>query len=290
MGQALVAVRASSVNVIDTRVRSGMMGVLAGKKFPRIPGADVAGVVKAVPAGATGLSVGDAVFGAVDPFRGGAFAEVAAVPVGQLAPKPDSLTFAEAAALPVAGVAALTALRKLGKVTAGQRVLVHGGSGAVGLFAIQIARRLGAHVTAVSGASGLDAMRQAGADVVIDYRAPDAASFSSPFDVILDASGALPFARGKAALSPRGVLVEPSPTIPLVIGSTLANLFRGRKHMALMSVPKRADLEELAREVADGSLRPLVARTFNLSEAEKALAFMEKGGVVGKVVVTVGSG
>lgn len=285
-GQALVAMRASSVNVIDNRVRSGRMGVLAGRKFPKIPGADIAGVVRAVGAGVTDIKAGDAVFGATDVFKGGAFAETVAAPAKQLATKPESLPFEHAAALPIAGVAALVSMRDLGKVEAGTKVLVHGGSGAVGLFAIQIAKRLGGHVTAVAGTSGGAAMKAAGADVVIDYRKRDATRFATAFDVILNASGALPFAKAKAALSPRGVLVEPSPTIPLVIGSKLANLFRRRKHQALMVAPRRADLELLARWVGDGTLRPLVARAYPLSEADKALAAMEQGGVIGKVVVT----
>lgn len=286
-GHVLVKVQASSVNVIDNRIRAGKMGLLVDKKFPKIPGADLAGIVTAVGADVTNFKIGDTVFGAVNPFQGGAFAEVARVPAKQLAVKPASLPMEEAASLPVAGVAALTALRDLGKVKSGDKVLIHGGSGAVGLYAIQIAKRFGAHVTAVAGTSGIEAMKAAGADIVIDYRRQDGGRFDGTFNTILAASGALPFEKAKAFLEPRGVLVEPSPTIPLVIGSKLANLFRGRQHLPLMAIPNRADLDLLARWAADGSLRTAIAQTYPLSEARDALGAMEQGGVVGKVIVTV---
>jgi NADPH:quinone reductase-like Zn-dependent oxidoreductase len=286
-GHVLVKVQASSVNVIDNRIRAGKMGLLVDKKFPKIPGADLAGIVTAVGADVTNFKIGDTVFGAVNPFKGGAFAEVARVPAKQLAVKPASLPMEEAASLPVAGVAALTALRDLGKVKSGDKVLIHGGSGAVGLYAIQIAKRFGAHVTAVAGTSGIEAMKAAGADIVIDYRRQDGGRFDGKFNTILNASGALPFAKAKAFLEPRGVLVEPSPTIPLVIGSKLANLFRGRQHLPLMAIPNRADLDLLARWAADGSLRTAIAQTYPLSEAHDALGAMEQGGVVGKVVIMV---
>lgn len=286
-GHVLVCVRASSVNVIDNRVRSGMMGPLASKTFPRVPGADIAGTVLQVGEGVAGLEVGDAVFGAVDPLKGGAFAEIAAVPASQLAVKPGSLSFETAASLPIAGIAALRSMRDLGQVKSGAKVLVHGGSGAVGLFAIQIARRLGAHVTAVAGAAGQAAMRDAGADVVIDYRKPDAmAALAGPCDVILNASGAAPYARARGMLSATGRLIEPSPTIPLVIGSKIANLFRRRRHLALLARPDRADLELLAGWIVDGALKTTIAMSFPLAQARDALSAMERGGVVGKVVIS----
>ena len=290
-GEVVVAQHASSVNVIDSRVREGRMGILAGKRFPKLPGADVAGVVVARGAGVSGLAVGDRVFGAVDPMTGGAFAERVAVPAGQLAPLPPGLDMTVAAVLPVAGLAALTALRDLGRVTPGQRVLVHGGSGGVGLLAIAIARHLGAAVTAVSGAEGLPAMRAAGAMEAIDHRAPGAAAaLAGPFDVILNLSGRMPWAEGRGRLTPAGRLVEPSPTIALVLGATLANLARRRKHLPLMTKPRRAALEELGRLAAGGALRPVIARSYPLAEAAAAFAEQEAGGVIGKLVVTIREG
>ncbi|HLG83550.1 MAG TPA: NAD(P)-dependent alcohol dehydrogenase [Bradyrhizobium sp.] len=287
-GLVLVSLRASSVNVIDNRVRAGKMGLLAGKRFPRIPGADVAGVVVETGTSVAGLKVGDSVFGALDPFKGGAFAERAAMPANQLALKPPELAFETAAALPLAGLAALTSIRDLGKVGRRVKVLIHGASGAVGLFAVQIARRLGAEVTAVAGTAGIEAAKAAGADIVVDYRKQDASHFPVSFDVILNASGALPYAQAKASLAGGGRFIEPSPTIPGVIGATILNVFRHRQHLPLMTKVRRADLELLATWAMEGSLKPLIAKNYPFADAPEALRAMEQGGVVGKVVVSMG--
>lgn len=286
-GQVVVKLRASSINVIDSRVRKGLMGPLVNKTFPKIPGADVAGTVAGVGPGVSNFKVGDAVFGALDPMKGGAFAEYAAVPAAQLAPKPSSLSFEEAAALPIAGLAALLALRDLGKTKAGAKVLIHGASGAVGLFAIQIAKHMGARVTAVAGTGGIAAILAAGADEVIDYRKQDGQAFATTFDVIINASGQMPYAKGKRYLAARGALIEPSPTIPMVIGSILANLFRTKKHKTLITIPRHADLETLAAMISNGALKPTIARVYPLTEAKQAFVAMEQGGVVGKLIVTM---
>jgi len=289
-GHVLVAVRAASLNLIDARVRNGQMGPLVNKRFPKVAGADFAGVVRAVGAGVTGLTVGEAVYGALDPFKGGAFAEIANVPAGQLAPLPIGIGFEEAASLPIAGLAALTSVRDLGRVTAGQRVLIHGASGPVGLFAVQIAKHLGAHVTAVAGQAGLAAAEAFGADVLIDYRKQDATIFTEPFDMILNASGKLPFALGRHALRPDGRLIEPAPSIPVFIGSKVANLFRRQQHLVLQTVPARAPLETLSTLVASGVLKTTIATTLPMDSARQGFLQMERGGTVGKIVVTVQGG
>lgn len=286
-GQVVVAVHATSVNVIDSRVRDGRMGPLVSKTFPKTPGADVAGVVLAVGPGVTDFKVADEVFGAADPFKGGAFAERVVLPVGQLALKPPGITFEQAASLPIAGLAALDTIRKLGQVKAGDEVLIHGASGGVGLFAIQLAKQAGATVTAVTGTGGVTAVRGFRADTVIDYRTQDASAFSHSFDVILNASGKLPYGIGKRFLKPGGRLIEPSPTIPLVIGTKLMNPFRSRKHLPLLAFPRRADLETLALLASQGTLQTTISATYSLIDFRSAFSAMEKGGTVGKVVVLI---
>ncbi len=286
-GQVLVAVRATSLNLIDARVRKGMMGPLVNKRFPKIPGADVAGVVAVVGPGTEGFRVGDAVFGAVNPFVGGAMSEYAAVPASQLAHKPDGLSFEDAATLPISGLAALQVLRDLGAVRAGSEVLIHGASGPVGLFAVQIAKQFGARVAAVAGTGGLDTVKASGADEVIDYRKQDGQSFARAFDVIVNASGALPYAKAKRFLKPDGKLIEPSPTIPVFIGSKIANLFRRKKHLALAVTPKRADLETIGTMVTQGKIKTVIARRFGFSEAISAFKQLDQGGTIGKLVVNM---
>ncbi len=285
-GEIVVGVRAASINVIDSRVRNGMLGPLVKKTFPKVPGADFAGTVLAVGNGVSEFQAGDPVFGATDPFKGGAFAEQVAVPAGQVARKPEGLSFAQAAALPIAGLAALTSLRDLGQVRRGSEVLIHGATGGVGLCAVQMAKQLGARVTAVSGASGLAMLRSLGADEVVDYRSKGGGTtFDQKFDFILNASGKFPFAVGREFLTPTGRFVEPSPTIPMFLGSKIANLFRRKKHLMLAAFPKRADLDLLAGWAAEGKLQITIAQTFPFAQAKDGFAAMEKGGTAGKIVV-----
>jgi NADPH:quinone reductase-like Zn-dependent oxidoreductase len=230
------------------------------------------------------MAVGDRVFGATAPFKGGSFAEQAAVPATQLARLPEGMDSELAAALPIAGLAALYALRDLGKLQPGQRVLLHGATGAVGLYAVQIAKMIGATVVAVAGA-GLQAAGSLGADTLIDYRVQHGTRFDHPFDVILNLSGKLPWVLGRRHLTPAGRFIEPSPTIPLFIGAMAANIFRRRKLLPLATAPKRADLDYLARLVGNGTLKVTIAATLPFESAKDAFGMMEKGGVVGKVVV-----
>ncbi len=284
-GAVVVAVRARSINLIDIRVRSGAMGPLVNKRFPKVPGADVAGEVTAVGPGVEDLKPGDRVFGAADPFKGGAFAERIALPAINLCPLPAGLDPDLAASLPIAGLAALQSVRDLGQLKPGQAVLIHGATGPVGLFAVQLAKQTGAAVIAV-GSAGLETARRLGADRTIDYRSESDLPAGLRFDLVLNLSGKLPFARGRSLLKPEGRLVEPVPTIPLFIGSKLANLFRRQKHMALATAVRRADLAVLADLVAAGSLETVIAARFPFAATHEAYALVERGGVIGKVVVT----
>ena len=284
-GEVVVAPRAVGLNVVDNRVRRGAMGILAGKKFPRTPGADLAGEVLAVGKNVTDFSIGDAVFGATDAMAGGALAEQVTVPARQLSRMPATIDHRRAAALPTAGLAALFALRRLGRVRKGQRVLIHGSSGGAGLFAIQLARQDGAHVTAVCGTDGVAACRAMGADVVHDYR-QGIPAFDAPFDVIINFSGRLPFAAGRSQLTATGRFVEPSPTIPAVIGSTVANLLRRHQHLMLMTAARTADLDMLAGLVASDGLAVTIAADYPFDRAVDGLVALEMGGAVGKLIVT----
>jgi len=288
-GQVLVRVVAASINIIDSRTRSGKMGLVVNKRFPKVPGVDFAGVLTGVAPGVTGFVVGDEVYGATNPFKGGALAELVAVPNDQIWTKPKGLSFEQAAALPITGLAALYSVRNLGAVKFGDALLVHGASGGVGLFAIQIAKHLGAMVTAVAGPTGLAAVRAAGADIVIDYTTPGGSDFPQLFDVIINASGKMPFAVGKRYLKPDGRLIEPSPTIPVFIGSKLANLFRKKKHLMLNVFARSKDLAYLSSLVDAGRLSVTVAKVYPLASVQQAFREQEKGGVLGKIVVAMTS-
>lgn len=283
----LVSQRASSINVVDYRARSGLLAPFVNKKFPKIPGADVAGVVTAVGSKVRGFSVGDAVLGATDPFKGGALAETVAVLAKNLVHLPSKISFTQAAALPIAAVAALESVRDLGGVKAGQNVLIYGASGAVGLYAVQLAKHFGAHVTAVSGAAGIEVLNKLGADVVIDYR-KGPIKFARNFDVVIDYSSQFPFNTARAILTAAGRYVDASPNIPKFILSMIGNLFRRQKNLMLATATKAADLETIIDLVQKNVLTITVAKNFPLDQAKQAFTEMERGGTVGKIMVQVG--
>lgn len=280
----LVKVYAASLNVIDSRSRRGEMSPFVNKKFPKIPCADLSGVVAAVGPNVHDLKAGDEVLGATNAFKGGTLAEYAVVPRKALAVKPASLSWEEAAALPVAGVAALRALRDLGQLRRGQSVLIHGSSGGVGTFAVQIAKIQGAKVTAVSGPNGVDISRTLGANECIDYT-QSKAPLSGTYDLILNFSGHLPYKLARPLLSSTGKMIEPSPTISKFLGSKIANLFRRQKHLMLAAETTTSDLNTLLRFIAEKQLRIIVGNKFPFSQPQVAFTEFEKGGTLGKLVV-----
>jgi NADPH:quinone reductase-like Zn-dependent oxidoreductase len=282
----LVTVHASSLNVVDSRTRRGEMSPFVNKTFPKIPGVDFAGTVSAIGAGASRYKVGDLIYGATNPFKGGAFAEVLAVKEEAIAPKPSQMDMEQAAALPLAGLAALYSLRELGKVTAGHTVLIYGSSGGVGLMAIQIAKHLGTHVTTVSGSRGVGISREMGADITHDYQSGPV-RLNGPFDLVVDYSGKFPFDVARQYLKSNGRFVDPSPTIPKFIGSMLANPFRGQKQLMLTAESHRKDLEFLTSLVDSGKLKVNVAKVFSFESARHAFAELETGGTIGKLVVAI---
>jgi NADPH:quinone reductase-like Zn-dependent oxidoreductase len=296
-GEVLVAVRAASVNAGDSRlVRADpflVRLIYGGLLRPKIKilGADVAGEVLAVGAGVTRFRPGDEVYGDLSESGFGAFAELVSVPEEALAPKPPSLTFAEAAAVPLAALAALQGLRDRGSVRAGQRVLINGASGGVGSFAVQIARALGAEVTGVCSTRNVEMVRALGADDVVDYRREDITRSGERYDVMLDAAAWRPFGSYRPLLSPGGVYV--------LVGGATAYMFRalilgpwsarigGMKVKTLISKPNRADLEALTELIEAGKITPVVTTREGLAEVPAAIRDLEAGHARGKIVVSI---
>jgi NADPH:quinone reductase-like Zn-dependent oxidoreductase len=283
-------VRATSVNSGDWRqVRANpffirlMLGVRRPKK--QAFAADAAGVVEAVGDGVTGLNVGDEVFG----IRSGAAGEY--VSGKNFVAKPARLSFEEAAALPVAGVTALQAVREWsGGVKAGQHVLINGAGGGVGHFALQIAKADGAEVTAVTSPDKLDMARSLGADHVLDYTTTDFTRSGAKYDLIIDCSGNRSFGACLRALTPTGTLVFVGAhrgVLRRVLVATLRR--RVLKQRIAFSVAKvrRDDLFTLSSLVEDGKLKPVIDRTYSLEKTAEAVGYAEKQQVRGKVVITV---
>ena len=272
------------------RVLVPTMGLRRPKAAVR--GMDLAGRVEAVGREVTRFRPGDAVFGWTE---GGSYAEYASVPEDQLVPMPSTLSFEQAAAVPISGLAALQGLRDAGEVKAGQRVLVIGAAGGVGSFAVQLAKAFGAHVTGVASAAQAETVRAIGADEVIDYTREDVTDGSRHWDLILDTAGHRSLSRLRRALSPTGTLV--------IVGSegrgrwmggfdrqlraVALSRFVGQRLRMLSSTPRRDDLATLVELIEAGKVTPLIDRTFPLTQVPEAIGHMLKGGGRGKLVITV---
>lgn len=289
-GQVRVRVHAASINPVDGKVRRGELKLIAGGRFPKRPGLDFSGVVEAVGAGVTGLGAGDAVYGGTGSMSDGAFAERVVVAATSIARKPASLGHEIAAGVPTVSMAALQSLRDIVKVSGGDRVLVNGCTGGVGVFAVQIAKRSGATVVGVCGADGVGLARELGADEVIDYRAASITDHGTTFRAILELSGKLPFEAAHGILDKTGVYVDFSPSPASLIGNTIANPFRQHKHLFAMTAAKTADLEWVAHEIDAARLRPAPTRVLPLARFAEAFETAEAGGVIGKIVVSIAAG
>ena len=277
----LVRARATSVNPVDYKVREGYLRGAFPHHLPIIPGWDVAGVVEAVgPAVRTGLEVGDEVYGYVrrDDVCFGTAAELVPAPERTVVRRPVNVSFEEAAAVPLAGGTAYQALVEALDVRRGDRVLIHAASGGVGHFAVQIAKHLGAHVIGTASPGNHDALRELGADEVLDYHAgPVSEQLSAPVDAVLDLVGgdALADAPRQVAGGTRiASVIDPDTVLGL-----------GGSYVFVR--PDRATLDALRGLVEDGHVRVVLSGTFDLDDIAEAHRAVEKGNGPGKVAVTI---
>ena len=288
----LVKVSAASVNALDWHLRRRLphlVGMLLRSPRVRARGVDLAGRVEAVGRSVTRFRPGDEVFGA----GRGSFAEYVTTSEERLAPKPRSLTFEQAAALPVAGLSALQGLRDGARLRPGQSVLVHGAGGGVGTFAVLIAKALGAHVTAVSRTENLDLLRSIGADDVIDYTKADFTRSGRSYDVVFDVGADRSFAECRRVLTADGTLVlagastETSRVVARLLAAPLLSRLGRRRYAVLMARVTHADLVALKDLAEAGRLTPVIDRTYPLSRAADAVRYVGTRQARGKVVITV---
>lgn len=291
--EILVRVRATSVNPIDWRLRRGMLRPVMRLSFPFVPGCDLAGEVEAVGEAVEGLSAGDRIWAMVDPRRGGAAAQRTTVPAAGAARMPSTLSFEEAAAVPLVGLTALQVLRDKGKIFPGARVLIHGASGGVGSLAVQVARILGAgHVTGVASGGNRELLEELGVDEAIDYTAEEFTERDERWDLVFDAVGMSSFSRCAGSLTRRGVYVStlPGPGLLLaLLGSRALGVvgYGKRAEMLGMVQASGEDLATLATWVEGGRLRPVLERIVPLEEIRSAHEASEGGHTRGKIVVRV---
>jgi NADPH:quinone reductase-like Zn-dependent oxidoreductase len=295
--RVLVKVYAASVNAADYHMVHGaaivrVIGKLLRRSQPSpVRGVDVAGVVEAVGKDVTGLRPGDEVFG----MGTGTWAEYATGTERSLVPKPARASFVEAGAIGVAALTALQGLRDHGHVQRGRRVLIYGAGGGVGTFAVQIAKTLGAHVTAVTSTRNMDLVRPLGADELVDYTREDVAQGGQRYDVILDVGATRPLRDLRRMLVPGGTLVCAGAAKrggwPGILALLLAMFFRSRvlrqRVVFYIASTRREDLAYLKELMEAGQLRPVIDRTYPLEEGREAVRYAMSGQARAKVVITV---
>ncbi|WP_405804006.1 NAD(P)-dependent alcohol dehydrogenase [Streptomyces sp. NBC_00210] len=295
-GDVLVRVHAAGLDAGVWHLMTGLPYLLRlggfGLRAPKngVRGLDVAGRVEAVGRKVTRFQVGDEVFGACD----GSFAEYACARDDRLAPKPENLTFEQAAAVPISAFTALQAVRDKGRVQAGQKVLVIGAAGGVGTFTVQLAKMFGADVTGVCSTTKADLVRSIGADDTIDYTREDFADGTRRYDVILDIAGNRSLSHLRRALAPAGTLVIVGGEGGRWLGGTdrlirafLLSPFTRQKLLGLISAERQEDLQLLKELIEAGKITPVIDRTYPLSEVPEAIGHLRSGHVRGKVVITV---
>jgi NADPH:quinone reductase-like Zn-dependent oxidoreductase len=280
--EVLVRVIAAGVNPVDDGLRSGHYSKYFGPKPPFTPGGDIAGVVEKTGAKITKLKVGDAVYAYLDLDRGGGYAEYTVATEKEAALKPKSLAFEEAAAVPIVALTAWQALIDAARLSAGQTVLIHGGSGGVGTFAIQIAKARGAKVLATASTPNQDLLKQLGADVTIDYTKQKFEDVAKDVDVVFDCVGQDTLQRSYGVVKKGGFLVT------IVASPDPAELTKhGIRGSSLSVAPNSDELAEITKLIEEKKIKVIVSQTFPLSDAAKAQEQAATRHTRGKIVLKV---
>jgi NADPH:quinone reductase-like Zn-dependent oxidoreductase len=280
--QLLVRVTAAGVNPVDGMIRSGMFAKHGKATSPIVLGGDIAGVVEKVGSKVTKFKAGDPVFAYVSLENNGGYAEYALTTERETAPKPKSITYVQAAAVPIVALTAWQALVDTAKLSPGQTVLIHGGSGGVGSFAIQIAKARGAKVIATASTANQDLLKELGADVAIDYTKQKFEDVAKDVDVVLDSVGKDTLARSYGVVKKGGIIVS------IVARLDQNELDKHGIHGATLSVdPNSDELAEIGKLIDEKQIKVIVSQTFPLSEADKAQEQVATGHTRGKIVLKV---
>ncbi|MGC4994350.1 NADP-dependent oxidoreductase [Nocardia salmonicida] len=302
----LVQVQAAGLNVLDEKIRVGEFKQILPYELPLILGNDVAGTVIGVGAKVQGFKLGDEVYARPDEDRIGTFAERIAIAEADLALKPTSISFEDAASLPLVALTAWQALVERGNLQPGQRVLIHAGAGGVGSIAIQLAKHLGATVATTVSTGNVEFVRELGADVVIDYRDQDFEQLLDGYDLVLDSLGGKNLEKSLRVLRSGGKAIgiagPPDPAFARDLGANLvlrlaitvlsSGIRRQAKRLGvsyefLFMRADGAQLRHIAALVDDGALRPVVGRVFDFAQTAQALQSLEERGTRGKSVITM---
>ena len=293
--EVLIRVRAASLNPLDWRMLQGVPHIfrLLFRLHPPTAaepgrlGRDVAGHVETVGRNVTRFQPGDAVFG----WCRGSFAEYACASESTLIPKPDSITYEQAAAVPVAALSSLQGIRDKGKIQPGQKVLINGAAGGMGTFAVQIAKSFGAEVTGVCSTRNVDLVRSIGADHVVDYTREDFTRSGRRYDLILDCVGNRSMSACRRALNPKGICViagapkNPGLFLTRFITAPLLSRLVSQTFVLFIAKLNKEDLTLMCQLMESGKVRSVIDRRYRLDEAREALRYLEEGHARGKVVI-----
>jgi NADPH:quinone reductase-like Zn-dependent oxidoreductase len=283
--QVLIKVKAVSVNPMDWKIRKGEMKLMSGSKFPKHTGLDFAGIIEETGTAVTSFKNGDEVFGVVkNMMKEGALSEYVAVPSSLVWKKPSSLTFAQAASVPVVGMAAITALKKMGHIGAQTNILVNGATGGFGMFLLQLLQQKGAHVTAVTGTNGVAYAQKWGANAVLDYSRQNVLAQSATYDIVIDLSGKMRYANARKIMKSRALFLNVTPKPIEIPAAFFNNLFTRKKHVVVLSGPSASGMKQLLSAI-DAGLQIEVSKSFPFAQAREAYQYAEQGGYVGKVVI-----
>ena len=279
-GDALVRVRATGITPAELTWSETYQNADGSSRIPSIPGHEICGVVEALAAGVDSVAVGDEVYGLTSFVRDGGAAQYVATPAADLAPKPATTDFVRSAAVPLSALTAWQAFFDHAKLSAGQCVLIHGGAGGVGTFAIQLARERGARVITTASAKNEQLVRSLGADVVIDYARARFEEEIADVDVVIDTIGGDTQARSFRVVRPGGLVISLAGPIP-------ARLLESHDARGLFFVvePNRAELVEIARRIDSGALEVIVGQVFPLGRARQAFELGASGHNRGKIVL-----
>lgn len=283
-GEILIRVAATSVNPVDWKVREGRLKFITGNRFPMTMGTEVTGIVAGLGEGVKGFDVGDRVFAGLS-HKGGGYAELVAVSQSKVTKIPNELSFDEASTLAVAGVTPLQAFTIHYRVKPGDEVLVNGASGGVGTYAVQIAKILGARVTAVCSERNTTLVKGLGADEVIDYNEEDFRKRREAFDVVLDAAANAFFPEARGCLKKGGMLIKLNMSVKSMLLGFWSSLFSSKKLKMILLKNRPDDVQWLISKIVEGRVKVLIEKTYPLEKARKAHEYSESGRVRGKLVL-----
>lgn len=284
--QLLIKVKAVSINPVDWKIRKGEMKMFINKKFPKGLGCDFSGVVTAIGSDVTRFKNGDEVFGWLPYDMAGSVAEFALVDETLTAIKPVNLSFAEAASLPMACFAAMTALVDHGKIKKDMHVLINGCTGGVGQFGVMIAKNFSAIVTGTCSPTAINAAKQLGVDTIIDFTKSNVLDGTQKFDIIFDTAGNLKYSECKKIMKDNSIFLELNPNLGNLFFGGIKNIFTNKKVKSIIAKASPEKLEIIAKRAIQGSFKPIIGKEYEMKDALEVYIKMENGEKnIGKTVI-----